>query len=137
MTKKEIKTNELRIGNYMYNFSNWNTIRITAKDILDFESSSFNQRLVLFQPILLNDKILQKIGFEVNKPFIENKNTFREYMYRGFVVRKFGLDNYYCVNHNDVFKGNNISMATKAIQYVHQLQNLFFALKGEELILEL
>ena len=106
-----MKTSELRIGNYVY-----------FEDRLlkfDFESGwNFDY----IKPIPLTEEWLIKFGFETDN--IE--------WWNGLIsigIYKDGL--FYCPT-------GEISLRIgKEIQYVNQLQNLYFALTGEELILNI
>jgi hypothetical protein len=109
-----MKANELRINNWVHRDSAFNTplgldLQITADSIKNAEK---------YSPIPLTEEWLLKFGFDRN---ILN------------------------ANHNDIiyYSENNIAIKgmlgmVKPSQciYVHQLQNLYFALTNEELIKE-
>lgn len=111
---------ELRIGNYIQYFgnvvqvegivneSNGFGLQLNGGDFASINSNSL-------EPIPLTEEWLVKFGFDSCKSpnkdiqvgIVENEMSF---VWRGFVLKK--------------------------IQHVHQLQNLYFALTGEELTLK-
>lgn len=109
---------ELRIGNY---------IQFPSKVVyrIDFLYKNY-QMLDYWQPIPLTEKWLIDLGFEViySSTFtlrLDHKENF-----------KFGAG-WNLVNGH--FHVRYIGEALTNIKYVHQLQNLYFALTGEELTL--
>lgn len=120
-----MEANELRIGNYI-NLHNKQK-RISENIFRFMLESSLDYALKSYAPIPLTEEWLLKFGFvEIN-----------EFNGVGFIQ-----DNFY------LWKGNNwdyfyytvvgreqdgVNEPSIEIKYVHQLQNLYFALKGEEL----
>jgi hypothetical protein len=109
---KKMKPNELRIGNL---------VNDNLGGILKIKGIKTESDLSHIRPIKLTDKWLIDFGFE--KTEWDNNNSFRK-----------------MVGNNDytiVFYSNCIceigDVIVKEIQYVHQLQNLYFALTGNEL----
>ena len=137
--KKEMETKELRIGNWV-NIPTGGDIQIPAfprkiKGItkfgeLDFTEPSYPEpHLFHFNHcggILLTEEILLKIGFEK----INHIHGYSFYSLSKSKKNKCHIDIYdtqtkymgYLVNH---------------CEYVHELQNLFFALTGKELEIKL
>lgn len=117
-----IKANELRVGNsiydrhgnYIYIQNGWFYI---VQDI---------KRLEDYSPIPLTPEILEKCGFieKTNREWVIGENPVtQDYV---MVVRYSPIiDGFYFLNGH--FK----------LKYLHQLQNLYFALTGEELIINL
>jgi len=107
-----MKANELRIGNWVNNFEV--DFQLTSKDI--YHLDVYVGR-VIANPISITPEWLQRFGFENrgNNLFVKGKIELRYYANRCEVV----------------VRGINITY-----QYVHQLQNLYFALTGEELELK-
>jgi hypothetical protein len=113
-----MKANELRIGNYVNEYGRIICIESGHDIDLMFEE---------FQPIPLTPEILEQCGF-VNKPSGIYKysyeieidgfdSTFRTWWYgEDICLEPMGYDTGYI-----------------SIKYLHQLQNLFYALTGEEL----
>ena len=87
------------------------------------EYSQFNE---FIQPIILTEEWLYKFGFEENGVDKKENEKYRKYWSEGkfdvYKIISFYLD-------------NNKSHEPD-IKYVHQLQNLYFALTGEELTLK-
>lgn len=108
-----MKAEELRIGNYII----YQKEHIIKCDIKDIELSEIDR-----EPIPLTEEILLKCGFE----FFDNERIFN-----GFVIEDFHNGNYYFTS------GEGIKLHEKHIEYLHQLQNLYFSLTGEELNVKL
>jgi hypothetical protein len=104
-----IKANELRIGNCINNGKQ--NIRVSA--------TTFNTDISQYNPIPLTEEWLLKFGFEVYK-FDHKKNQYR-FKDRLIVIR----DDLFCDYGTGVI-----------INHVHQLQNLYFCLCGEELTIK-
>jgi len=118
-----MKANELRIYNYVLaevGLPSLNIHCILANDIVDISKGFVN-----VSPIPLTEEWLLKFGFEKGNKYWHNglgSNIF------------YDLDNKYL--RQAYGTGVNITMfaiSAMNIQYVHQLQNLYFALTGEEL----
>lgn len=105
-----INANELRIGNY--GLSGGQELMITAQGIVYLQNGEME-----FNPIPLTKEWLLKFGFD--KKFNKGKIT----------VIPNGRLNY--ENGRTYF--NSWTIMEKQPEYVHQLQNLYFALTGEEL----
>jgi hypothetical protein len=126
-----MKTNELRIGNWV-NFipDNGNFI---ISDIKTFNENTINGlELEDCQPIPLTKEWLYKFGFKnIDKgdnDYITYTDSNHDY-YLQLDVRK--KDGKYSILDNSFDDLRDFSMID--ISYVHQLQNLYFALTGEEL----
>jgi hypothetical protein len=121
-----MKANELRLGNKIYEYgidydaegnkfldkSDCKIIDVTIDVLRKLQDES--EDYILFQPIALTPEILKRCGF-VNRKldnfyFFENGNLIIE-----------GYESDY----NGLYIGR--------VDYLHQLQNLYFVLKGEEL----
>lgn len=128
-----MKANELRIGNII--LREGFEIEVTGWNISEAESSNTD-----LQPIPLTEEWLLKFGFKELKRFTHD---FEEVIYGKSIIA--GQD-----NHSEMLA---ISMPFKLafigeylidedyvlninINYVHQLQNLYFALTDEELTLK-
>ena len=130
-----IQANELRIGNYLYNddtddimvvsrieskeYTKWNNdnaYNITAFKITINDGYYEGD----FRPIPLTEEWLFKFGFEVYK-FDHKENQYR-FKNRLIVIR----DNLFCDYGTAII-----------INHVHQLQNLYYCLCGEELTIKL
>lgn len=122
-----IQSNELRIGNYVKDdigrigkvvSIGSNTIRLKMEFSTMKIDTNHDQYGLDVEPIPLTPEILENAGFVKNKygnRFIKDELT------------------------NDIVKSNGFYMAnvSQELKYLHQLQNLYFALTGEELIINL
>jgi len=118
-----IKTNELRVGNLVYTPMDFKMKVVGIFDdqiLLDFEGNEgdvFDFKPNELKPIPLTEEKLLKFGFE---------NIYDELLFY----------NGYC---DLIFNDNRVSLRVEGqwlsfdVEYVHQLQNLYFALKGIEL----
>lgn len=113
-----MKTNELRFGNYVYDtLGKVNKIDLEA--ITYIAKETHNQ----VKPIPLTEEWLLKFGFEWSIWHQAwHKLSFI------FDLSERGVGGYYM----HMVKKNNEIICPEII-YVHQLQNLYFALTGEEL----
>lgn len=117
-----IQANELRIGNYARRSTALPAFKITAKDIVELEDG-----WRILHPIPLTPEILEKCGWIHNpvgiyqlsfeRPMTGFASEFRIWWYRDDIcIEPMGKDTGHI-----------------GIEYLHQLQNLYFALTGEEL----
>lgn len=115
--------NELRIGNYVKREAQPFGFKIDAYSFPNIENPKHD-----YQPIALTEEWLIKFGF-------------KEGIYERFKIHLFKHDKtaYVKFLFLDPTSGENeyktLCMWNK-IKYVHQLQNLYFALTGEELTLK-
>jgi len=135
--KYTMKAQELRIGNYV----EWSTPalainikelshKVSSKDLVNLEENK-----ILLEPIPLTEEWLLKFGFKkwgrddmprtisynLNDLFsIFPSNAFCDFVGYGFIWYKPDRD-------------KSIESARFKFKYVHQLQNLYFVLTGEEL----
>ena len=125
-----MKETELRIGNYVNDGDGYqNIVESISEDIITIRSGVtsvvyFREPINELYPIPITEEWLQMLGFdkyETDKSVNYNKDGFR-----------------FTYTHSGKFKGKvffNIFnvLTTDKVQYIHQLQNLYFALIGEEL----
>ena len=113
-----MKASELRIGNHAKSVLAGNC-RINRSNLACFEEKDW-------QPIPLTEEWLVKFGFEKVTEG-DNNNWFR------------GGGRYWVQEHTEVndfiFYGENSSIE-KCIESIHQLQNIYHALTGEELTIK-
>ncbi len=122
-----INVNELRRGNIIYNLQNEydkrqvvvtgiTSIMIACKEIVADHK--------FFEPIELTEEWILKAGF-INTL----EPTYFEYKNKDFLI---SMDNGIV----DLCVGEYVENASKLkhLKYIHQLQNLFFSLCGEELV---
>jgi hypothetical protein len=109
-----ILSNELRIGNYLIKNEHW--VSVDAPAILDISRLPGEEEL--YTPIILTSGVLDKCGFRNSCLRVSND-----------VGWAFQLE---VVNGEMVLavKEYALPLGTK---YLHQLQNLFYAITGQEL----
>lgn len=121
-----MKPNELRIGNYIKTYGQDDGC-ITVTEISQSEVS-FKERdsvkIDLLEPIPLTEEWLKKFGFD-------NSLVDEIYLYQHDSI-KFPPTIIFFDNGEYIFR----KRCEIKIQYVHQLQNLYFVLTGEELKLK-
>lgn len=106
-----MKANELRIDNIVY-FQG----RVVNVPRIDCNLSNN-----VYEPIPLTEEWLLKLGFEKVEDI--NKDTYPDYKIKGMLIHSNVHGNYVLGNYSPICFINN----------VHQLQNIYFALMGEEL----
>lgn len=121
-----MKANELRINNWVYEVDedfNRLLVQIGVGDLCDIECSIDNEGD--YEPIPLTAEWLEKFGFENSsiKDKFYTKNTSLAISIVGNKFR-FIQGNFVC------------QLILRELDYVHQLQNLYFALTGEELTIQ-
>lgn len=118
-----IKASELRIGNWV-NLRGDN-MQVDGGDIYDLQDS---ENLDDWNPVPITPEILEQCGFERNgeryKIFCTENHWLELHLKTGLASFCFGFSK----NKKDdsVLIGNRF-------EFIHQLQNLYFALTGEEL----
>ena len=138
-----MKANELRIGNYVYNKTDG---VIKVEEINDdgingefdlcwasyyFEPTYAGVEKDLIEPILLTEEWLLRFGAIDNNKDERKKYNFKEInWYFGFIGN---YGDFRIYQYTDNFKYWLDQYKTIEIKYVHQLQNLYFAITGEEL----
>ena len=114
-----IQANELRIGNWVQRFDG-SVFQVTKFDIFQLHEIPLYLNP---KPIPITEEWLLKLGFE------ERKNLIFTY---SFPNKKYAYTIF-----GDNEDGFSITLLYKIeIKYVHQLQNLYFALTGEELTIK-
>lgn len=136
-----MKANELRLENLVESLESVLTVdTITSGSSVDLrtaEGKIYNTPLELCKPIPLTEEWLLKFGFEkieaktdrilyrFNSTYNESLINFEMHLFNNGGVSIFDINN------NTGF-GNRLT----TMNYVHQLQNLYFALTNEELIIK-
>ena len=116
-----MKSSELRIGNYVYFHGDVEEINMVDGYGIIGREEQPSCPIEEFEPIPLTEEWLLKFGFEKN-----DNNQF--ILMEGSVDILFNkdLNGWTC---------DGINFSINMTEHVHQLQNLYFALTGEELIL--
>ncbi len=124
-----MKANELRIGNFVLQDDEL-IAGIVSNTLHKFEIGQ-----IVLKPIPLTEEWLLKFGFEnIDKgdnDYITYSDSNHNYYLQIDVRRK---DGKYTILDNTNYELISFSMVD--IVYVHQLQNLYFALTGEELTIK-
>jgi len=127
-----MKANELRIGNFIEDIHYPELILFTEVDLELF--AGLRDGTIIesdLQPIPLTKKWLLNFGFEENpisfKKKLDNSTTFKT-----SICNDKGLGEYYGLLRQE----NDIVIIPQRIFHVHQLQNLYFTLTGQELQLK-
>lgn len=124
-----IQANELRIGNWV-ELKNSGFIRIDADNIGEIVNNP-----AILNPIPLTPEILKKCGFYTKK---DPTSTFTIYWNPRMEIFAFMDENpidRINIYYRDV--GDIAFLGTRRKFHLHQLQNLYFALTGEELQVQL
>ena len=121
-----MEASELRIGNWVRLVSKDKDFEITSGYEIDLGTESCD-----FEPIPLTEEWLERFGFKEFIDFGSHTGHYDKLPLCGFS---------YSINTKKVMvmhKGNGIShWIDLKVEYVHQLQNLYFALTGEELTIK-
>ena len=135
-----MNANELRIGNIIYFSFIREKVEVVGIALKDNElyiqtklnNTYFFESPAKYKPIPLTEEWLLKFGFE-------KTDDYGDIQY--YALKNSGKRHYYvCFNHDDIsfglcVFGNCTSLIYDDVflQHIHQLQNLYFALTGEEL----
>jgi hypothetical protein len=114
-----MRVNELRVGNFVYHeptIDDWDVITIKEGSIIQCAISPDS-----YEPILLTEEWLLKFNIKQDEWFCDNS----------YKLSQNKLFENYDVSVCNVNKNNIVCFAD--VKYVHELQNLFFALTHEEL----
>ena len=128
-----IKANELRIGNWVS--KNDKIITIDAEGILDIERTGSDT----VEPISLNEEWLRKLGFSQRGPNqyikeLPKRNITDSGVFRVSIPESTGQDLVVSIDRRQEKNQEDTGFVELVeCQFVHQLQNLYFALSGEEL----
>lgn len=115
-----MEAKELRIGNLVLHKEIVYTVLEISDEWLQLTNDQLNTRISDVKPIPLTEEWLLNLGFKKNGEWYKIDNFYID------------STNYNCGIENP----KNIYNRLKCVGYVHQLQNLYFALKGEELTLK-
>lgn len=140
-----MKTNELRIGNYISFHNVWYKIVGIDKDrvLIEYHNGETDYcHIEYIDPIELTEEVLLKIGFElVNTKRLTGYEMVKELennVYEFFVFKIF--DNNDTLLNIRKQKGGGFEygeFTKRGIKYLHELQNAYFILTGKELEAEL
>jgi hypothetical protein len=127
---ENLRAQELRIGNFVNNKGRLDIVTcleyVTFEDITNVRGQYYE--CFIPEPIPLTEEWLLKFGFKIDK---DPETVFYEIRfdkianYKFYISRKIGFGIFYY----------ETNFSTTQINSVHQLQNLYFAITNEELIL--
>ena len=122
-----MKAMELRIGDYVNYRCDALDIHIPVYQVGNGADIQVHENHGYFSPIPLTEEWLLKFGFRVRDDNEYLDIRIRNMLYLAVHLRTL-----------DVILGYNYewTLPIKTIKYVHQLQNLYFALTGEELTIK-
>lgn len=112
-----IKANELRVGNWAF----WDGSPHQVRNGFDIDE-------LVFEPIPITSEVLEKCGF--------NHATVSHRLKKNMFVISHDTSTF-MIYDEDFGSGSGVLLSPQISQYVHQLQNLYFALAGEELPIQL
>lgn len=119
-----ITANELRIGNWIHNPIQGINFQVDLATIGNVMRDNDKRNKVpdysLYKPIPITEEIILKCGFDKNSYYYIHKKT--------YFIFTFGLGLCY-INIDSMFE----SFSRDETKHLHQLQNLYFAITGEEL----
>jgi hypothetical protein len=134
-----MKIEQLRIGNYVYNGRSKKQKTVFGIKLFDVGIEGISNEIKVWlhddkyiyhslesksiKPIPLTEEWLLRFGFEAFR------SNFRKDLDFFCMIYDLKTNTFY-INDGDGYEGANI---LKKIQYVHQLQNLYWCLCGEEL----
>ena len=124
---------ELRIGNVVYDSLNQSydiVVGINNNDTVDFPFE-LNNDICFVDGIKISGEILKKLGFIQDKPTEEfYVKTYNDPLDKNYIkMTMFFANNHWILC---VILGEDSSTVIKDIKYVHQIQNAFFMVTGEE-----
>lgn len=134
-----MKVQDLRIGNLILDIDgNIGKVTHISETSIKVDNANIGFSDLSLKPIPITEEWLLRFGFEKN----DNGFTFIKYIRKMKIglppnERIIGAGHRFLFTFRtnvDQIKANGISVKMeKRIQYIHQLQNLYFALTGEEL----
>ena len=130
-----MNANELRIGSTI----NYNGKIITLKNAQELFNATSRETSFNYSPIRLNEEWLLKMGFEVNEfntvSYLLKKQTKEEHTIYGLISDD---DNHYGFyqGHSSAIDEWDSWTILKYVNAVNELQNLYWALTGEELTIK-
>jgi len=119
-----IRVNELRIGNWMFDENTEENYQIGGYHLSWWDSSG---EIIGSNPIPLTEEWLIKFGFECINPEEEDEGD-RDWILKGALLSIAREGGWFVMKQNS----NTVGLDS-SFKYVHQLQNLFHSLTGEEL----
>lgn len=141
MKTNELKCTDLRIGNYVNIEGDVVKVKEIYEKSIYYANGEYESYAIedFIHPIELTEEVLVKVGFEDRKEYFNYSRVFGD---DGDYCDSIYI--YYCprLNHFKFthFIVENLDIQTMDlynIKYLHQLQNIYYCLTGEELNIEL
>lgn len=139
MKTNELKCTDLRIGNFLkYNNKIVEVFGLRPRYIEYYDEDEFlvGDNPEYFDPIELTEEVLVKIGFDAMHS--------SRYLYEKSIINKHNINDAVYITFHTINKTLRIDFSKDLqilslydIQYIHQLQNAYYCLTGEELNIEL
>lgn len=133
-----MEASELRIGNIINQGAMYGEQAIEAYQIYNYSLFEKGGKVAEYykdwQPIELTEEWIEKIGFEFFDYGVADNIIMREYFLNKSITVRYKI----CLN-SDGFNEFSIEVMGREmllngdVRYLHQLQNLYFAITGEEL----
>ena len=128
-----MKATELRIGNYVFYEAPINNgcVEVHSIKILTHRIDINGRPQSYYKPIPLTEEIILKCSFSMKygtDP--QEQNALKVFSLENLEILKFELDKFF-------FFSTGKGLIHTNIKYLHQLQNLYFALTGQELEINL
>lgn len=124
-----MEASDLRLGNIILSPDTGKPVVVELGHLQAIKDGvKFNNKY--YEPLVLSPEILEKAGFvERDRALLES------YGYRNFIHRNATIQ----IGPNGIktWVSNKMDEPVEHIKYLHELQNLYFALTGEELNIEL
>ena len=129
-----MERNQIRIGNIVYDSLNQSydiVVGINNNDTVDFPFS-LNNDISFIEGIKINSDIIKTLGFIQDKPTEEfYVKTYNDPLDKNYIkMTMFFTNNRWTLC---VILGEVSSTVINDIKYVHQIQNAFFMVTGQEL----
>ena len=138
-----MRSNELRIGNWVWNDVQKMPYQVDGNLIGLYHCREKAGVEICLSPVLLTEEWLIKFGLYNNLKLNYNKRQGVEYRFSKkklgtYIIKRYYNNSLYNMQFVYDDKHNNIpnEQIWVNIKYVHQLQNLYFALTGEELTIK-
>jgi hypothetical protein len=141
----ELQAKDLRIGNWVESYlppqiSEWIEVEVSPHTLIKMRDHEMKHG---FRPIPLTEDWSVKFGLYNNLKLNYNKRQGVEYRFSKkklgtYIIKRYYNNSLYKMQFVYDDKHNNIpnEQIWVNIKYVHQLQNLYFALTGEELTIK-
>lgn len=123
-----MKVNELRVGNWFYRYCcNDQVMEVRAGGVIGLDRNQDIISLYEMKPIPLTEEFFEKNGF------VKERFYFRFFYFKkikGMILKAYKHHNGWEIH---MKHERSINAFSKAIDYVHELQNAYYVSTGEEM----